>query len=91
MLLQTMYETAINQVYTLCSLASPRSVNSGQGESVDALVRARIYWYAFVHEGITSGLRGGRLHLLVSHFCCFIHALMLPTSLELMMTSMHFN
>ncbi|KAF8590449.1 hypothetical protein K439DRAFT_87429 [Ramaria rubella] len=59
----TMYETAINQVYTLCSLASPRSVNSGQGEQVDALVRARIYWYAFVHEGITTGLRGGRLHL----------------------------
>jgi hypothetical protein len=60
-----MYETAINQVYTLCSLASPRSVNSGQGEYVDALVRARIYWYAFVHEGITTGLRGGRLHLFV--------------------------
>ncbi|KAF8509550.1 hypothetical protein JB92DRAFT_3083744 [Gautieria morchelliformis] len=60
---ETMYETAINQVYTLCSLASPRSVNSGQGEQVDALVRARIYWYAFVHEGITTGIRGGRLHL----------------------------
>ncbi|KAF8516906.1 hypothetical protein BU17DRAFT_20348, partial [Hysterangium stoloniferum] len=59
----TLYETAINQVYTLCSLASPRSVNSGQGEQVDALVRARIYWYAFVHEGITTGIRGGRLHL----------------------------
>ncbi|GJJ12260.1 hypothetical protein Clacol_006501 [Clathrus columnatus] len=40
----TIYETAINQVYTLCSLASPRSVNSGQGDEVDAMVRARIYW-----------------------------------------------
>ncbi|KIJ44214.1 hypothetical protein M422DRAFT_30390 [Sphaerobolus stellatus SS14] len=59
----TMYETAINQVYTLCSIAPPRSVNSGQGDHVDAMVRARIYWYAFVHEGVTTGLRGGRLHL----------------------------
>jgi len=58
-----MYETAINQVYTLCSIASPQSVNSGQGDQVDTLVRARIYWYAFVHEGVTTGLRGGRLHL----------------------------
>lgn len=54
-----MYEAAINQVYTLCSLPSP----NGRGEEVDIMVRARIYWYAFVHEGITTGLRGGRLHL----------------------------
>ena len=70
-----MYETAINQVYTLCSLASPRSVNSGQGDQVDALVRARIYWYAFVHEGITTGIRGGRLHLLVFLSNIYYHLL----------------
>lgn len=58
-----MYEAAINQVYTLCSLASVTSVNSGQGEYVDAVVRARIFWYAHVHEGVTTGLRGGRLLL----------------------------
>ena len=58
-----MYEVAINQVYTLCSLASVTSVNSGRGEFVDAAVRARIFWYAHVHEGITTGLRGGRLLL----------------------------
>ncbi|ELU40099.1 fungal zn(2)-Cys(6) binuclear cluster domain-containing protein [Rhizoctonia solani AG-1 IA] len=49
----------VSQVYTLCSLGS--LVKSGQGEFVDALVRARIFWYGHVHEGITSGLRGGRL------------------------------
>lgn len=64
-----MYEAAINQVYTLCSLASVASVNSGQGEFVDAAVRARIFWYAYAHEGITTGLRGGRLLLYVYYFC----------------------
>ncbi|KAF8754109.1 GAL4-like Zn(II)2Cys6 (or C6 zinc) binuclear cluster DNA-binding domain [Rhizoctonia solani] len=54
-----MYEATVSQVYTLCSLGS--LVKSGQGEFVDALVRARIFWYGHVHEGITSGLRGGRL------------------------------
>ncbi|TDL27284.1 hypothetical protein BD410DRAFT_762036 [Rickenella mellea] len=58
-----MYEATINQVYTLCSLASVSSVNSGQGEYIDALVRARIFWYAHIHEGITTGLRGGRMLL----------------------------
>jgi hypothetical protein len=56
-----MYEATVSQVYTLCSLGS--LVKSGQGEFVDALVRARIFWYGHVHEGITSGLRGGRLIL----------------------------
>ncbi|KAI5122045.1 hypothetical protein M0805_006030 [Coniferiporia weirii] len=58
-----MYEAAVNQVYTLCSLASVSSINSGQGDYVDAAVRARIFWYAHVHEGVTTGLRGGRLLL----------------------------
>ncbi|KAG9124802.1 hypothetical protein FRC07_010200 [Ceratobasidium sp. 392] len=59
MLSDAMYEATVSQVYTLCSLGS--LVKSGQGEFVDALVRARIFWYGHVHEGITSGLRGGRL------------------------------
>lgn len=65
---QAMYEATVSQVYTLCSLGS--LVKSGQGEFVDALVRARIFWYGHVHEGITSGLRGGRLILYV--LTCFI-------------------
>lgn len=58
-----MYEATLSQVYTLCSVAPDHSVNSGRGEYVDALVRARIFWYAHVIDGVTSGLRGGRLLL----------------------------
>ncbi|EMD38493.1 hypothetical protein CERSUDRAFT_113664 [Gelatoporia subvermispora B] len=65
----TMYEAIISQVRALCSLAP--SVKSGQGEYVDALVRARIYWYAHVVDGISSGLRGGRLQLTESDLSAF--------------------
>ncbi|KLO05903.1 hypothetical protein SCHPADRAFT_910706 [Schizopora paradoxa] len=58
-----LYESTINQVYTLCSLANTSTVASGQGEFVDAAIRARIFWYAHIHEGLTTGLRGGRLIL----------------------------
>lgn len=63
-----MYEVAINQVYTLCSLASASSMKSSSGDFVDATLQARIFWYAHVHEGITTGLRGGRLLLYVFDF-----------------------
>jgi hypothetical protein len=58
-----MYEATLSQIYTLCSLAPTSSVASGQGDQIDALVRARIFWYAHIHEGVTSGLRGGRVTL----------------------------
>ncbi|OCF36737.1 hypothetical protein I316_01333 [Kwoniella heveanensis BCC8398] len=70
-----MYESAISQVFTLCSFiamgydgqpSATASVNGGtddyNGQDL-VLVRVRVYWYAFVHEGITTGLKGGRLHL----------------------------
>ncbi|KAI0306791.1 hypothetical protein B0F90DRAFT_1693299 [Multifurca ochricompacta] len=56
-----MYEAMVSQVFTLCSLASISSVGSGQGQAVDILVRARLFWYSHIVEGVTSGLRGGRL------------------------------
>ncbi|KAI0273782.1 hypothetical protein BC834DRAFT_855583 [Gloeopeniophorella convolvens] len=56
-----MYEAMVSQVFTLCSLASISSVGSGQGQAVDVLVRARLFWYSHIVEGVTSGLRGGRL------------------------------
>ena len=56
-----MYEAMVSQVFTLCSLASVSSVGSGQGQAVDILVRARLFWYSHIVEGVTSGLRGGRL------------------------------
>jgi hypothetical protein len=56
-----MYEALISQVFTLCSLASVSSVGSGQGQAIDILVRARLFWYSHIVEGVTTGLRGGRL------------------------------
>ncbi|KAH9998171.1 hypothetical protein BJV74DRAFT_825872 [Russula compacta] len=56
-----MYEALVSQVFTLCSLASVASVGSGQGQAVDILVRARLFWYSHIVEGVTTGLRGGRL------------------------------
>ena len=58
-----MYEAAVGQVYMLCRIADVHSVRSGQGQVTDSFVRARIFWYAHVHEGITTGLKGGRLIL----------------------------
>ena len=60
-----MHEATLSQVYNLCTLSSASSVNSGQGEYIDALVRARVFWYAHIVEGVTSGLRGGRILLYV--------------------------
>ncbi|KAH9997486.1 hypothetical protein BJV77DRAFT_941252 [Russula vinacea] len=56
-----MYEALVSQVFTLCSLASVSSVGSGQGQAIDILVRARLFWYSHIVEGVTTGLRGGRL------------------------------
>ena len=71
-----MYEAAVSQVYTLCSFSGkdydglPSGASPVNGGSFDAasisslnMVRIRIYWYTFVHEGITTGLKGGRLLL----------------------------
>ncbi|KAI0035738.1 hypothetical protein K488DRAFT_24378, partial [Vararia minispora EC-137] len=58
-----MHEMVVTHVFTLCNLASPASVGNGHGQTVDSLVRARIFWYTHVTEGITSGLRGGRIML----------------------------
>ncbi len=54
-----MYDATMTQVYALCSL----NVDGNQTEYVEALVRARIFWYAHVVDGVTSGLRGGRISL----------------------------
>lgn len=59
----TMYQTTMSQIYALCSLEEPSTVNSGQGPFGDAMIRARIFLYAHVHEGTTNGLRGTRVVL----------------------------
>jgi len=58
-----MYESTINLIYALTSIAAVSSVNSGKGEYVDALVRARIFWSGILHDWMVNGLRGGRMFL----------------------------
>ncbi len=58
-----MYETTLSQIYNLCSLAPSTSLNNRQGEFIDALVKARIFWYGHIIDGVTSALRGGRILL----------------------------
>jgi len=61
-----MYEAAVQQVYTLCQHDGIIINGSPEVRAATALVRARIFWYAHVHEGITTGLRGGRLLMFVA-------------------------
>ncbi|EIW60500.1 uncharacterized protein TRAVEDRAFT_165341 [Trametes versicolor FP-101664 SS1] len=64
-----MYDSAMSQVYALSTLTT--SADIGCGEYVDALVRARVFWYAFVVDGITSGLGGGRISLTTENLTAF--------------------
>ncbi|KAJ9097370.1 hypothetical protein QFC19_006839 [Naganishia cerealis] len=59
-----MYECALGQVFSLCS-ASALGYDGlpAMPSPEQELVRRRLYWYAFVHEGITTGLKGGRMVL----------------------------
>lgn len=67
-----MYQAALSQVYMLCSVqglgydglpaAIPESSMKDDQERRH-FVRTRIYWYAFVHEALLSGLRGNTLLL----------------------------
>ena len=57
---KAMSDAIMSQVYNLCSHPSAESV---QNDYVEALVRARVFWYAYVVDGATSGLRGGRILL----------------------------
>ena len=61
---KVMYEATLSQVHNLCTLAP--IMTSGHGEFIDALVRARVFWYAHILDGVTSGLRGGRIWLWVT-------------------------
>jgi hypothetical protein len=60
-----MYEATLSQTQALCTLASSPSEPSSSFShaSEDAVIRARIFWYAHMHEGISTGMRGGRLVL----------------------------
>ncbi|KAF7311550.1 Zn(2)-C6 fungal-type domain-containing protein [Mycena kentingensis (nom. inval.)] len=59
-----MYEATLNQA-AACTLSGGPSLSthSFPHASDDSIVRARILWYAYMHEGITTGMRGGRFIL----------------------------
>ncbi|KAF5372942.1 hypothetical protein D9758_001674 [Tetrapyrgos nigripes] len=61
----TMHEASLSQVHSLCNFAASTSGPSSSlsHSSDDAINRARIFWYAYMQEGITIGMRGGRLNL----------------------------
>jgi hypothetical protein len=60
-----MYEASLSQAHALCTLAASTGPSSSMHTypADDAVVRARIFWYAYVQEAITTGIRGGRLVL----------------------------
>ncbi|KAJ7074266.1 hypothetical protein C8F01DRAFT_1272899 [Mycena amicta] len=59
-----MYEATLNQAAACTLSGGPSlSVHSFPHASDDSIVRARILWYAYMHEGITTGMRGGRFIL----------------------------
>jgi len=63
-----MYEAALSQTQALCTITSFSTgpsplISSSPHGSDDAAIRARIFWYAHMQEGISTGLRGGRLVL----------------------------
>ena len=55
------YEATFSQVQALCVLSASTSPGFE-----DATIRARIFWYAYTQEGMTTGIRGGRFVLYVS-------------------------
>ncbi|KAF5387044.1 hypothetical protein D9615_001651 [Tricholomella constricta] len=76
-----MYEATLSQTQALCTLSasstgpSASMASSSSDTTDDALVRARIFWYAHMQEGISTGMRGGRLVLDTDDFETFQHTL----------------
>lgn len=69
-----LYECAISQLVSLSSHGTvgyernlafdpvgPRAQSSGH----DLMSQIRLFWYGFIHEGIKTGLKGGRLLMYV--------------------------
>ncbi|KAG5653270.1 hypothetical protein H0H81_001430 [Sphagnurus paluster] len=72
------YEATLSQTQALCTMGSPSSSSiTSFPDSVgdDVLVRARIFWYAHMQEGISTAMRGGRLVLDNDDFESFQHTL----------------
>lgn len=62
------YEATLSQAQALCTLSGPSagpalSMTSFSDMTDDSVLRARIFWYAHMQEGFSTGMRGGRLVL----------------------------
>ncbi|KAJ7724059.1 hypothetical protein DFH07DRAFT_273891 [Mycena maculata] len=59
-----MYEATLSQAASCAPAGGPSmSLHCFPHASDDTIIRARILWYSHMHEGITTGMRGGRFVL----------------------------
>ncbi|KAG6854928.1 hypothetical protein C0991_009751 [Blastosporella zonata] len=75
-----MYEATLSQTQALCTLSGsstgPTAPITPFGDTTDdSVLRARIFWYAHMQEGFSTGMRGGRLVLDNDDFETFQHTL----------------
>lgn len=56
-------ETVLSQINALCRFEGERGKQTGTDAYYQAIACARVFWYAYSQEGMTNGLRGGRLVL----------------------------
>ncbi|KAG6917794.1 hypothetical protein DXG01_001066 [Tephrocybe rancida] len=75
-----MYEATLSQTQALCTLsgssAGPTApITPFPDTTDDSVLRARIFWYAHMQEGFSTGMRGGRLVLDNDDYEAFQHTL----------------
>jgi hypothetical protein len=58
-----MFESILSQVHALCRFGNNTLTQSGQDRYSEPLARARVFWYAYIHESIANALKGGRLFM----------------------------
>ena len=52
-----------SQVNALCRVETERGLQPGTETYYQAIACARVFWYAYIQEGMMNGLRGGRMVL----------------------------
>ncbi|KAJ7582617.1 hypothetical protein C8J56DRAFT_864712 [Mycena floridula] len=76
-----MYESTLSQAHSICTFVP--GPTHPLPSSDDSVVRARIFWYAHLQEGITTAMRGGRLVLSeddLNNFQSTLHSFNVNTS-----------
>ncbi|XP_006458258.1 hypothetical protein AGABI2DRAFT_183343 [Agaricus bisporus var. bisporus H97] len=79
------HEATLSQVRVLCSPShSTLGQTSTSNDSNDILLRARIFWYTHTHEGLITGMKGGRfvlsrIPLRINGICRRVHEVLTGT------------